>query len=669
MKNSIAILILLLTTFVTFGQNHPPVAVNDTIHGFSGNEISVTSSFLLKNDYDPDGDSIFIYSVLGFQKVNDTTWKAPFYIWGNGSVSRYNYLLYDNSSTQLQDVGKLVIFSNGAPRSDSVDVNNINALINPFGNNFWDFENAQFEVPKGSGKNAVFNHVVWIGGLRESGQLCLAAERYRQTGADFFVGPITSGFDSNFYIKWNRVWKVDKTQIRYHINNWNQPGYSPIEVIKSWPAHGDISLGQSPDIAPFYDNNTNGIYEPLAGDYPLIRGDQAVFFVFNDLQLIHTESKSEPLGTEIHGMAYGYDRPDDSTLNNTLFMHYDFINKSDTNYYETYIGLYTDFDLGYASDDYIGSDVTNGMMYCYNGSTIDGSGQPFAYGEHPPAIGCKVIGGPVLEPDGIDNPIGECGYSLNGLNFGDNIADNERMGMTNFIYFNNGGPFYGQDPYAAIEYYNFMRGNWKDGTHLLYGGNGHISTGAVGPDCNFIYPGNSDTICNLGTGGILPNGGFNQNAYYWDEKTFGNAPSDRRGMAAIGPFNFNAGETIPLDYCFTWARDYNGDNNSSAELLRTRIAALAPSWNTLISAPETYFGVPETEQGNSILVYPNPVKNKATVTNESSSQREYLLYSINGIFIKQGILKPGNNLLDISDLKPGVYILKSGNSNVRIVKM
>jgi hypothetical protein len=46
-----------------------------------------------------------------------------------------------------------------------------------------------------------------------------------------------------------------------------------------------------------------------------------------------------------------------------------------------------------------------------------------------------------------------------------------------------------------------------------------------------------------------------------------------------------------------------------------------------------------------------------------------MLFSINGLFIKQGILKPGNNLLDISDLKPGVYILKSVSSNVRIVKM
>jgi len=37
-------------------------------------------------------------------------------------------------------------------------------------------------------------------------------------------------------------------------------------------------LGQSEKIAPFYDNNNDGIYDPMAGDYPQIKGDQALFF-------------------------------------------------------------------------------------------------------------------------------------------------------------------------------------------------------------------------------------------------------------------------------------------------------------------------------------------------------------------------------------------------------
>lgn len=671
MKTSFLILAILLAVLTSTGQNSPPVAVNDTVNGVVGNPVYVTKSFLLQNDYDPDGDSIFIKYVFGFQKVNDTTWMKNIDLYSTNTIIKARYLIKDEHNTNSALTDNIIINLTGTFRFDSLDVNNINALISPIGSHFWDFETAHFEVPKGSGKQSLFSHTVWIGGIKDGDTLCTAAERYRQQGADFFVGPITTGFDSNYYIKWNRVWKVDKEQIRYHINNWNQPGYNPIDVIKNWPANGDIALGQSPEIAPFYDKNTNGTYEPMQGDYPLIRGDQAVFFVFNDIKNIHTESKGYPLGIEIHGMAYGYNRPDDSTLNNTLFMHYDIINRSANNFQDTYLGFFSDFDIGFSSDDYIGCDVSNGMMYGFNGTANDGSGQSWAYGEHPPAIGLKVIGGPYLEPDGIDNPSGDCGYSLNGLNFGDNIADNERLGMTNFMYFNNGtgGAYYTTDPDVAIQYYNYMKSTWKDQTHLIYGGNGHVTAGGVGPECNFMFPGNSDTICNYGTNGITPNGGLNQNGNYWTEATTGNAPGDRRGIASVGPFNFKAGETIPLDYCFTWARDYQGDNNSSVNLLRERIAALSPSWNTLIKSPVTYFSIPENPVSMKLALYPNPVHEKATISLESSSPLSYQLFSINGMYISQGTLKPGNNLLDISGLKPGIYILKSGSHNVRIVKM
>ena len=670
MKISWSFLLLLVGATTVFGQNQAPVTVNDTIYGTVGDTVYFTKSFLLKNDYDPDGDSISFKLLLGLgvHKINDSTWmKQNSHL--SQAIEYARYIIQDEHESISIANYNIVFLIRGAASFDSLTVNNVNAVISPVGQHFWDFRSAHFEAPKGSGKHSIFNHGMWIGGIQDNSQLCLAAERYRQNGLDFCAGPISTAFDTSYYLKWNRLWKVDKTQIRYHINNWNQPGYNAIDAIANWPAHGDVSLGQSKDIAPFYDKNTNGLYEPTLGDYPLIRGDQAIFFIFNDATSIHTESKGVPLGIEIHGMAYEYDRPEDSTLNNTLFMHYDIVNRSAINYHDSYIGLFTDFELGYALDDYIASDVTNGMAYCYNGDDMDGNGESSAYGLHPPAIGMKIIGGPYLAPDGIDNPRGNCGYSLNGLNFGDNVADNERMGMSNFVNFNNSSSYYMQDPSVAIEYYNYMRSNGMDGSHLIYGGNAHSSSGGLGPDCNFMFPGNSDTVCNYGTNGILPNGGLNQNGNYWTESDVANLPGDRRGTASIGPFNFAAGETIPLDYCFTWARDYTGDNNLSAELLRERIAALSPSWNTLINSPVTYYGVPENTQGVSIEVYPNPVHDKATVVIEGTSKQPYQLFSITGELILQGILNPGKNLLDISTLYPGVYILKSGDRNLRIVKM
>lgn len=131
--------------------------------------------------------------------------------------------------------------------------------------------------------------------------------------------------------------------------------------------------------------------------------DQALFFIFNDVRDIHTESEGMPLGIEIHGMAYAYNLPGDSALWNTAFLHYDIINRSDTNYNETWISIWADTDLGFAGDDYVGCDVQRGAFYCYNGDTLDGSGEPGAYGEYPPAIGILFLGGPYLDPDNEDN--------------------------------------------------------------------------------------------------------------------------------------------------------------------------------------------------------------------------------------------------------------------------
>ncbi len=98
--------------------------------------------------------------------------------------------------------------------------------------------------------------------------------------------------------------------------------------------------------------------------------------------------------------------------------------------------------------------------------------------------------------------------AINGVNFGDGIVDNERYGMRRFVYHNNsnaGVPNYMTDPSYAPEYYLFLRGIWKDNTKMAYGGNANRAAGAYGPDCDFMFPGDTDP-CDWGTGGQPPNG-------------------------------------------------------------------------------------------------------------------------------------------------------------------
>jgi hypothetical protein len=667
MKTLSFLMILSFVCFLkTFAQNHPPVAVNDTVYGFFNYPNQV---HLLQNDYDPDGDSIFVApSAAHITKINDTTWEFQFdwriqgYV---GKVYIYEYRIKDINGASA--TGKIVFIPKAPLLYDSLDINNINAWISPVGQHFWDYKFGRFEVPKGSGKGAVFSHALWMGGFDANNQLHFAGERYRQVGADFFQGPISIIRDSTFAKKWNRVWKITKKEIQYHIANYNNAGYQPIDVITNWPAHGDVSLGQTANIAPFYDLDHDGVYKPSAGDYPLIRGDETVFFVLNDSANIHTESKGDKLGIEIHAMAYAFDKPSDSLLFNTIFFHYDIVNRSLLDYHDAYLGLFVDFDLGNASDDYLGCDVGNGMGYAYNGTAIDGNGEFFSYGEHPPAMGVKIIGGPYLPVDGIDNPKGDCGYSINGLNFGDNIVDNERLGMTNYMYFNSNGTI--QAPDIAIRYYNYMRNFWFDLTQMIFGGNGHVGVGGVGPECNFMFPGNTDTLCNWGTNGVQPNGGYNQNGLFWNEATSGNAPGDRRGLSSIGPFAINAGQSIPLDYCFTFARDYTGDNLSSVELLQDLVSTITTNPEDYISIPSTYFSINVQAKSTKLSVLPNPAQDWIIVVSEEKAAQPFFLYDFSGKLVLDGNLKAGKNQINIQSLKPGVYLLKSTNTLARFVKM
>ena len=56
---------------------------------------------------------------------------------------------------------------------------------------WWDLVgNAEYEVPKGSGKNSLFAGAIWIGGKDAAGNLKVAAQTYRQSGSDFWPGPV-----------------------------------------------------------------------------------------------------------------------------------------------------------------------------------------------------------------------------------------------------------------------------------------------------------------------------------------------------------------------------------------------------------------------------------------------------------------------------------------------
>lgn len=445
------------------------------------------------------------------------------------------------------------LFSQCAPATGSafLDVNNVSARMNMGGSNWWDeLGSAQYEVPAGEGVHCFFTGSFWIGGLDPVDGLHLSAVRFRQVGDDYWPGPLNSDgqIDSITCTNHDRIYKLNRWQVEEFIQRVNEAGYVIPQDILEWPAEGNIFTDVNAK-APFIDVNENGIYEPTLGDYPAfaineptevdfhLMGDQCLWWVENDMGNMHTETGGEPLGIEIQSMAYAFTTCNE--LNEQTFYRKKVINKSHIDYHDTYTGVWVDADLGFAQDDYVQCHVMKNLGFAYNGFNVDGTGGPQHYGAHPPSAGICLLEGALANPnDGVDNDR-------------DGVVDEpgEHLKMSRFIYHNNngGGNPVHHDPNTALDYYNYMKGVWMDGSPMCYGGSGHPSGGCdTGLEAAFMFPGDSDPL-GYGTGGVP--------APTWTEQTAGNVPLDRRFLLSSGPFTFNAEDTIHVHYGALWARD------------------------------------------------------------------------------------------------------------------
>jgi len=678
-SNFFGISLLIFLGLQSFSQTGHLKAMNDTIDLYPGVPVVYN---ILANDTIPANDTLRRVIVGGAGKVqcqiiHGSAWVFTFndpHRGFDGDVLG-TYLLM----TMSMDTSNARILFRIHDKSFSyLDINNVRARFNASGNHFF-YENADFEVPKGSGKTSIFSNSLWIGGLDGLDSLHFAGERYRQGPGngqagmhpDFYAGPVMDPESYSIYqdTVWNYIWNLKKSEIDFHRAHYWEKDYVPIHDILTWPGNGNVSLGQAEKLAPFSDRNGNGIYEPYDGDYPEIRGDQCLFFIFNDDRDVHQESTGEKLRVEIHGMAYAWDLPNDSAFKNTVFLSYKLFNRSPKTYNNVFLGVFTDIDLGYPNDDYIGCDVERNMYFGYNGMPVDGTGQSYAYGANPPVQSVILLAGPLMDADGIDNPRYDneghqlCDVSVNGIHFGDNIVDNERYGMSRFVYINNsnaGVPNYMTDPVYAPDYYHTLQGIWKDGSHMIYGGNGHALAGGYGPECNFMFPGMSDTL-NWGVGCVPPNG-----PVFWTDSTAMNNPQDRRGIGSTGPFTFKPGDSQELDIAFAWARDYGGKSNQgSIGKLRLVSDEINKSFatNTLPNGG-LFAGISEktVNEPFQFNIYPNPAFSQVSVTFSPGqvTNATVELISIQGktLLVKEEPVNQNRVTMDVAGLARGFYFIR-----------
>ena len=426
---------------------------------------------------------------------------------------------------------------------------------------WWDLKNVKYEIPKDSKKHSLFAGSLWIGGFDQGGALKVAAMTYRQTGNDFWPGPLdvsNASADASICANYDRHFVITRKEVQEFYDNSVAPipGYSTPESITTWPGtdkFGNTSITQN--LAPYYDSDLDGTYNPENGDYPgfslrgemgnckteaQLFGDRALWWVFNDKGNIHTESDGAQVGLEIHAQAFAFNTNDD--INNMTFYQYQIFNRSTDRLDSCYLGMWVDPDLGNPDDDYIGCDVQRGLGFCYNGDADDNGNAENHYGLNPPAIGIDYFQGPLADPDGIANP---ASATFNGTGYGDTIKDNERLGMEKFMFYKNDFTIEG-NPTTTQHFYNYLSGKWKDNNRITYGGSGHLTPGA--PFSNFMFPWDTDP----------------DNSTPW----YASSVADGRFIHSSGIFTLKPGAVNIVTVGAVWAQASSGGPLASVNLMK-----------------------------------------------------------------------------------------------------
>ncbi len=452
-----------------------------------------------------------------------------------------------------------------ASASVDIDINNVRARLMNGGDMWYDrgTSTAKYEVPKGSGKNSLFAGSIWVGGYDEQNNLKVCAQTYRQTGNDYWPGPLdlqNATIDKATCTEWDKIWKVNKSDI-LAFNALLKAGVTPDDPIyndiKQWPAAGNgDAVGRSgafPSVvgtyldtrsgintyAPFIDVDGDGKYNWRNGDYPDIFGDQYAWWVFNDAGGVKTETQTGTIGMEIQTSTFAYATKD--YMNDATFINYRLINRGTLNLTKTYMATWTDADLGYAFDDYIGCDTQRSLGILYNATTPDGFGDQASYGSQVPMVGVDFFIGPKKDT------------FINGVY---QVLDT--LGMAVFNYFNNSatGPL--GNPNNGTEIYRLITGFNRQGDPMHDDRAQGPNSTAYGPgvETKFAFPGNpnnpsewSQCQCHIPYGA--------------------NPDGDRRFIHSSGPFTLYSGGIVnDVTIGAVWVSDVGGCGTATFTRIR-----------------------------------------------------------------------------------------------------
>ncbi len=406
-----------------------------------------------------------------------------------------------------------------------MDVNRISAWFRNDGEFYSDHSTTGpgFEWPKGSGIYAVFSSSMWIGAKVKNPTDTTKKEIRVATVGHFFSefrpGRIMlDGLPEDYTLPQLRVYRV-LPLLDSPVNN--------VDYLE-WP----VDQG-----APWIDVNSNGIWEPYVDkigiqwtkgpEYP----DMITFYVYNDAEeAFHTGiwGQSKPLGVEVRQTNWAYT----TSFGDYQFLRFQIYNKSTNTLDSTYLTFWSDPDLGDAFDDCVGVDTTldsrgkpHNLGYCYNGDNQDG---PPGYGSAPPAVGFKLMQGPLVSGTTSDTAIAFgkkwIGYKNGKISAFNFFCNPGQGGCTNPDWY---------EPSRYAQTYNVMKGLTVTGKPWI-DPNGHTT--------QFVFAGDPVTGTGWLYSHLLP-------------------PSDVRFTMPTGPLTITPGDSQEVIYAVSIDRGNNNLNS------------------------------------------------------------------------------------------------------------
>ncbi|WP_456426635.1 T9SS type A sorting domain-containing protein [Rhodocaloribacter sp.] len=532
--------------------------------------------------------------------------------------------------------------------SADLDVANVRARLYNAGGFFWKGGNPNvYNVPKApEGRpitpNAIFTITLWLGGLTPSGELRMAASDYGRW--EYWPAPLDdAGNPPEDCTPYDRIFKVSDEDLRA----FDRDG-TLTDDLRDWP----YELG-----APVVDGD--GIpdnYDLTGGDRPEVWGEQTLWWVMNDVGNAHQTTGTPPMGMEVQVRAFAANGVPGlfdfvPAVANATFYHFRLILKGREPLHDMWLGWWTDADLGNATDDYVGTDTTLRMGFYYNADNDDEGSN--GYGEAPPAVGFLLPQGPLVNDDGRDNDH-------------DGVIDepDERLRFTHGLFYNSDSSPFGTPRSLTSDWYNYLRGIWKDDSPICFGGNGYNPFNCT-QTTDFMYPGDPVTRS------------------FWSEVNIdgtgiANPPSDRLFLMSSGPFSMNPGDTQDLVLAIVWAR--GNDHLDSVHELRKAARFVSEALPELMQFDAFPPELPEENPDATGFYlmranYPEPFSERTTIRYELP-RAEHVRLTVHDVLGREvAVLVDAEQAPDVYDvtfeaegLPAGVYLYRLVTRTVVITR-